>query len=82
MSGYSLFIRIFAPIYQKHYNEIRQLKALGPSFLHYGAYLWNSLNYIEQLRWDNIASTNQYNEESLRAEVLLFLIFKLNKHIT
>jgi len=80
MSGYSLFIRMFAPIYQKY--EIRQLKALGPSFLHYGAYLWNSLNYIEKLRWNNIAITKQYNEDSLRAEVLLFLISKLNKNIS
>jgi hypothetical protein len=74
MSGYSLFIRIFFPIYQQHYYVISKLPALGTNFFHYAAYLWNSMSIIEQLRWNNIAITKNYNDRSLKSELLLFLI--------
>lgn len=73
MTGYSLFVRMFAPIYRKYKDKIPPEDALGASFLHYCAYLWHNLTDVEQSRWNTIAIINSGSptEKSLSAEVLI-----------
>lgn len=70
MTGYSLFVRIFGQIYNKYQEDIRKLDALGHTFLHYAAYLWNRLGPVQQARWNGFSILQNYNEESLRAELI------------
>lgn len=74
MTGYSLFVRMFAPIYRKYKKQLSSSNvnyALGSSFLHYCAYLWHNLSDIEQSRWNTIAiiDSGTPSEKGLQSEV-------------
>ena len=57
MSGYSLFIQAYLPIYYANTQSFKNLKktgsgSLGSGFLHIMAYLWQQLSVSGKKKWN------------------------------